>query len=148
MKKKYKNTLYPSVSLILISFILWNQFLIFGVNANTDFNTALELGTQIYEVKKYDERMSQFRDFKKEAENILEKLDIQEESNIIELGTGTGEIAINLSSKCKSITAIDISNNRNGGIKMGNRPLSYCLLFVIDSHFVNHQLYEMSTTKE
>lgn len=55
MKKKYKKTMYPSVSLILISFILWNQFLIFGVNANTDFNTALELGTQIYEVKKYDE---------------------------------------------------------------------------------------------
>jgi len=55
MKKNYKNTMYPSVFLILISFILWNQFLIFGVNANTDFNIALELGTQIYEVKKYNE---------------------------------------------------------------------------------------------
>jgi len=61
------------------------------------------------EVKKYDERMSKFRDFNKEAEDIIEKLAIEKDNSIIEYGTGTGEIAINLSDKCQRITAIDVS---------------------------------------
>ena len=59
------------------------------------------------EVKKYDKRMSQFRDFKKESEDIIEKLEIEEGSSLIEYGTGTGEIAINLSNTCEKITAIE-----------------------------------------
>ncbi|MCF6094752.1 hypothetical protein L1765_12350 [Microaerobacter geothermalis] len=49
------------------------------------------------EVKVYDQRMQKLRDIKKETEEIKRKINLMSDHVIIEIGTGTGEFAIEIS---------------------------------------------------
>lgn len=76
----------------------YNEFKQIGVNFENDD-----------EVKKYDEKYKEVRNFELEAESIYKALGLNSDSVILEIGTGTGEIAIRLSQKCKKIYACDVS---------------------------------------
>ena len=65
--------------------------------------------TDIEEVNAYDLRMQRLRDIETESKSIQELLKIKDSDLILEIGTGTGELALNISEHCKKVVAIDIS---------------------------------------
>lgn len=54
-------------------------------------------------------RMQRLRDIETETNNIRELLRIDNADRILEIGTGTGELALKLSGYCKEVVAIDVS---------------------------------------
>lgn len=76
------------------------------------YNEFSQVGTDYddpKQVEAYDTRHSEFRDVKKECENILDIINISPDSVLIELGTGTGAFAIYASRHCSKIYAVDVS---------------------------------------
>ncbi len=58
----------------------------------------------------YDEKMAKFRDFKKEATDMIKAIGLEREHSLLEIGTGTGNFAIEAASHCKNIYAVDVSS--------------------------------------
>jgi putative AdoMet-dependent methyltransferase len=58
---------------------------------------------------KYDERHQKMRDFKKEAEERIKLLGLDQQSTVIDMGCGTGAFAINAACYYKKIYAVDVS---------------------------------------
>ena len=65
--------------------------------------------TDIEEVQAYDLRMQKLRDAENEFNMLRELLKIKDTDSILEIGTGTGELALRLSAHCRKVVAIDIS---------------------------------------
>lgn len=61
------------------------------------------------EVKQYDEKYKNSRNLDAEAENIAKEIELKPDSIILEIGTGTGELAIRLSERCRKVYACDVS---------------------------------------
>lgn len=61
------------------------------------------------EVSAYDEKYKSVRKLDDEAEFIAKSVKLNPESVILELGTGTGELAIRLAQKCRKVVASDVS---------------------------------------
>lgn len=62
------------------------------------------------EVSRYDARMATLRDFKAEVSQIVSAVRLSRDDVVLDIGTGTGEIAIGLAPFCKHVTAVDISS--------------------------------------
>jgi ubiquinone/menaquinone biosynthesis C-methylase UbiE len=65
--------------------------------------------TDIEEVNVYDLQMQKLRDIETESKSIRELLKIKNSDLVLEIGIGTGELALNISDHCKRVVAIDIS---------------------------------------
>ena len=65
--------------------------------------------TDLKEEETYDLSMQKLRDIENEAKGILELLKIKNTDLVLEIGTGTGELALKLSGHCKKVVAIDVS---------------------------------------
>ncbi len=65
--------------------------------------------TDIEEVQSYDLNMQRLRDIKKEFKLIRDILKISENDVVLEIGTGTGELALDFSMYCKRVVAVDVS---------------------------------------
>jgi len=63
----------------------------------------------IKSVEEYDSVMGRLRDIKKEIEEISTSINLKADQVIIEIGTGTGEVAIEVSRYCKKVIALDVS---------------------------------------
>jgi ubiquinone/menaquinone biosynthesis C-methylase UbiE len=77
------------------------------------FNELQQVGVDyadIKEVQAYDLRMQKIRDVNKEIQDIMSAINLKEEHVILEIGTGTGELAVEVSKYCKKVIALDISN--------------------------------------
>lgn len=61
--------------------------------------------------KEYDSKMQMFRNYAQEARNLVQELNITDKMSILDIGAGTGALAIELAAFCREITAIDISSN-------------------------------------
>jgi putative AdoMet-dependent methyltransferase len=61
------------------------------------------------EVIQYDEKYKTIRNLDYEMEGISKAVGLHPDSIILEIGTGTGEIALRLSEFCKKIYACDVS---------------------------------------
>lgn len=61
------------------------------------------------QVEEYDAQMQKLRDIKKEIEEISTAVNLKAEQVIVEIGTGTGEFAIEASKYCKKVIALDVS---------------------------------------
>ncbi len=72
------------------------------IQKGTDF-------TDIKQVETYDNKMLKFRNYKQEAESILNILNVNSSDTLLEIGTGTGHFAIEAAKKCKKVYAIDVS---------------------------------------
>ena len=66
--------------------------------------------TDIKEVQAYDQRMQKIRDISKEIQKIMAEINVKEEHMVLEIGTGTGELAVEVSKYCKELIALDVSN--------------------------------------
>lgn len=71
-------------------------------HVGTDYESAAE-------VDDYDRRMSRVRDIPAEIEEALAALGLSAGQRLIEFGTGTGELAITASERCREVIAADIS---------------------------------------
>ncbi len=76
------------------------------------YNDLKQTGTN-YEneriVAGYDAGMIKIRDIKSEVNNLREKLKIKKSHIVLELGTGTGRLALGLAPFCREIHGVDIS---------------------------------------
>jgi ubiquinone/menaquinone biosynthesis C-methylase UbiE len=82
------------------------------ISSAWQYDELIHVGTNyndISEVEAYDIRHSKFRDVKRENDEILDALSIQQNHTVIEIGTGTGAFAIQAARRCKKVYAIDIS---------------------------------------
>jgi len=61
------------------------------------------------EVLAYDKHMQRIRNIKGEIKKIISDINLSKEQTILEIGTGTGELAIEFSRHCKKVYAIDVS---------------------------------------
>jgi putative AdoMet-dependent methyltransferase len=57
----------------------------------------------------YDRVQGRFRDIQGEIAEILEFLDLKEDQTILEMGTGTGELALAAARHCARVYAVDLS---------------------------------------
>ena len=58
---------------------------------------------------KYDARHAEFRDFKKDAGIIMDRISLKPEHAIIDLGCGTGAFVIPAAEACRKVHAVDVS---------------------------------------
>lgn len=65
----------------------------------------------------YDDQHAKFRDFKKEAEEVMDKLNITAEDTVLDFGCGTGGIALKLAGHCRKVIGVDISQSMLGVLK-------------------------------
>ncbi len=65
--------------------------------------------TDAREVAKYDRMMAKFRDIPEEIEHIRNAI-VKPPYTILEIGTGTGELAIGLAKYCRKVIAVDVSS--------------------------------------
>lgn len=76
------------------------------------YNEMKQVGvdyTDIKEVQAYDSRMKKLRNIKKETEDIINYVGLTGEQVVVEFGTGTGDLSIEISRHCKMVYAVDIS---------------------------------------
>lgn len=57
----------------------------------------------------YDERHNAFRDFEAEARLVRRSLKLEKHHLLLDLGCGTGELALRLASACRQVMAVDLS---------------------------------------
>lgn len=62
------------------------------------------------QAKQYDQYMNRIRDISDENQKVVSTLKLTGNESILEIGTGTGELAIFLSSYCRRVHAIDVSD--------------------------------------
>ena len=77
-----------------------------------EYDEYKQIGTDYMddeEVKVYDENMRDLRNYQEEAEKIISLTDINKSKSIVDIGAGTGELALELAGFCEFIYALDIS---------------------------------------
>lgn len=57
----------------------------------------------------YDNQHKEFRNFQQEAQRIAESIGLTQESNVLDIGCGTGGLSTHLASICKHVYAVDVS---------------------------------------
>jgi len=57
----------------------------------------------------YDQQHARFRDFEKDAQLIMQRLDLKPEHTVIDFGCGTGAFVIPAARVCRKVFAVDIS---------------------------------------
>lgn len=111
-------------------------------NIDWFYNEQVQVGTDYEnedEVKRYDEKMSKVRNIKEESENIIKQLNINEQHNVLEIGTGTGSFAIEVSKYCHSVYAVDTSNVMLSYAKKKAKQESRNNIEFINSGFLNYK---------
>ncbi len=84
------------------------------------YNEMKQVGTDyrdIKHVKKYDNKMLKFRNYKAEAESIINLTNLKKNHTVIDLGAGTGAFSIEAAPYCKMIYAVDVSSTMLAIIK-------------------------------
>lgn len=76
------------------------------------FNESKQVGVDYTNkdlVAGYDEQHDSFRNFAQEAHKIAKSLGLSKDSIILDIGCGTGGLAIHLARICKHVYAVDVS---------------------------------------
>ena len=76
------------------------------------YNEFKQIGidyTDLKVVQAYDLCMQKLRNIENEANSIRGLLNIKDTDIVLEIGTGSGELALKLSAHCRKVVAIDIS---------------------------------------
>jgi len=97
------------------------------------YNETVQVGTDyqdISNVQAYDMQMAKFRDTTKEATDIIEVISLGREHSLLEIGTGTGNFAIEAANHCNNVYAIDVSSTmiayaKQKAQKMGISNISF-----------------------
>ena len=98
--------------------------------------------TDLKEVHAYDLRMQKLRDTEIEANRIRELLGIKNTDSILEIGTGTGELALKLSGHCKKVVAIDVSKTMRDFAKMKAESQKKTNIQFYSAGFLTYESYD------
>ncbi len=82
-------------------------------NAKWFYDETVQVGTDyqdISNVQTYDMKMAKFRDINKEISDMIEAISPGREHSLLEIGTGTGNFAIEAAKHCNKVYAIDVSS--------------------------------------
>lgn len=98
------------------------------------YNEMKQVGvdyTDVSEVKGYDLRMKKLRNIQKETEEIINGVGLTREQVLLEFGTGTGELAIEVAKQCSKVIAVDVSSTmleyaKQKAEKQGIANIEYC----------------------
>ncbi len=61
------------------------------------------------QVAVYDERHRRFRDYRRDAEAVIERLGVKPEDTILDMGAGTGAFVLHAAPLCRTVYAVDVS---------------------------------------
>jgi putative AdoMet-dependent methyltransferase len=61
------------------------------------------------QVAVYDQRHRRFRDYRKEAEDVVKRLELTPSQIVVDLGSGTGAFTLHAAPLCKTVYAVDVS---------------------------------------
>jgi putative AdoMet-dependent methyltransferase len=98
--------------------------------------------TDLEEVQAYDLRMQKLRDTEHEANRIRELLKIKNTDLILEIGTGTGELALRFSAYCRKVVAIDISKTMISFAKMKAESQKKTNIHFFNAGFLTYKNYD------
>lgn len=98
--------------------------------------------TDLEEVQAYDLRMQKSRDTEYEANRIRELLKIKDTDLILEVGTGTGELALRFSAYCRNVVAIDISKTMISFAKMKAESQKKTNIHFCNAGFLTYENYD------
>ncbi len=98
--------------------------------------------TDLEEVQAYDLRMQKLRDIESEFNNIQELLKIKNSDLILEIGTGTGELALKFSANCRKVVAIDISKKMIDFAKMKAERQKKTNIEFYNAGFLTYENYD------
>lgn len=87
----------------------------------------------------YNNQHQKFRDFKAEAENVVNRLGITSDDTVIDFGCGTGGIALNLAKYCKKVICVDISSSMIAVLEKNAKKQN---IHNIDTHCAGFLTYE------
>jgi|WetSurMetagenome_2_1015567.scaffolds.fasta_scaffold23499_4 putative AdoMet-dependent methyltransferase len=105
----------------------YNEFHQIGI----DFNSEEE-------VRIYDEKFKTLRNLDNEADFIYNSSGLNRESVVLEIGTGTGELALRLSKRCKKIVACDISKTMLSYAEKKVKACNIQNIEFVNTGFLNH----------
>ncbi len=82
-------------------------------------------------VQRYDDRHQKLRDYEKNSEIIINRLGLDTDSTVIDLGAGTGAFALHAAKHCQKVYAVDVSATmldycRTKGETAGLWNIVYC----------------------
>jgi ubiquinone/menaquinone biosynthesis C-methylase UbiE len=98
--------------------------------------------TDLEEVQAYDLRMQKLRDTENEANRIQELLKIKNTDLILEIGTGTGELALRFSVHCRKVVAIDVSKTMISFAKMKAESQKRKNVYFCNAGFLTYENYD------
>ncbi len=83
------------------------------------------------QVAVYDQRHRRFREYRKDALAVAERLNLKSGQTVIDMGSGTGAFALNAAPLCKTVYAVDVSQPmleyfRRKADEMGIRNIQFC----------------------
>jgi putative AdoMet-dependent methyltransferase len=98
--------------------------------------------TDCEEVQAYDLRMQKLRDIESEFNSIRELLNIKSTDLILEIGTGTGELALKFSAHCRKVVAIDVSKKMIDFAKMKAESQKKANIEFYNAGFLTYEDYD------
>lgn len=80
--------------------------------ADWQYDEMKQIGTDYEneaEVEDYDQRMQKLRDIQGDIKRIIDLLELQPDQVALEMGAGTGEMAVAMAGRCFRVYAVDVS---------------------------------------
>ena len=111
-------------------------------NVKWQYNETVQVGTDyqdISNVQAYDEKMAKFRDFKKEATDIIKAICLEREHSLLEIGTGTGNFAIEAARYCNNVYAIDVSSTMIAYAKQKAQTMGISNISFFQAGFLSYE---------
>ncbi len=111
-------------------------------NAKWLYDETVQVGTDyqdVSNVQDYDMKMAKFRDVAKEATDIIEAISLGKEHSLLEIGTGTGNFAIEAAKHCNNVYAIDVSSAMIDYAKQKAQTMEISNISFFQGSFLSYQ---------
>ena len=66
--------------------------------------------SSVEQVQRYDDMHQRFRDYERDSDAIIKLLELDSNSTVIDMGTGTGAFALHAAKHCRKVYAVDVSS--------------------------------------
>jgi ubiquinone/menaquinone biosynthesis C-methylase UbiE len=65
--------------------------------------------SSVEQVQRYDDMHQKFRDYEKDSDTIIKRLELDSKSTVIDMGAGTGAFTLHAAKRCRKVYAVDVS---------------------------------------